>query len=131
MSFHRNLWLLLLTWCPVHPSAAMTVPPPTSAVRTVHASTSSDQISKIIATDGAVIVRQFIPPETVQSLNQEVDPYLDATITGPQANTGDMYKKTVGSRTKHMGNLAAVSPTYRSTILNHPLMHMSIWPGTL
>ncbi|KAL4875195.1 PhyH-domain-containing protein [Aspergillus karnatakaensis] len=101
----------------------MTVPPSTNVVRTVDASTPSEEISKLIASDGAVIVRQFIPPSVVDALNEEIDPYLAATITGPQDKTGDLYKKTVGSRTKHMGNLAAISPTYRTTILNHPLMH--------
>ncbi|KAL4815068.1 PhyH-domain-containing protein [Aspergillus spinulosporus] len=101
----------------------MTVSLSTKAVRTVDPSTSSEEVCKLIASDGAIIVRQFVPDSVVAALNEEVDPYLSATITGPPEKSGDLYKKTVGSRTKHMGNLAAISPTYRTTILNHPLMH--------
>lgn len=101
----------------------MTVSVSPKAIRTVDPSTSTEEISKLIVSDCAVIVRQFVPISVVAALNEEVDPYLNATITGPQARSGELYKKTVGSRTKHMGNLAAISPTYRTTILNHPMMH--------
>ncbi|RAL12478.1 phytanoyl-CoA dioxygenase family protein [Aspergillus homomorphus CBS 101889] len=101
----------------------MTVTPRPTAIRTVGTSTSPEEISKLIASDGAVIVRQFISDSVITALNEEVDPYLEATISGAQANSGELYEKTVGNRTKHMGNLAAISPTYRTTILNHPVMH--------
>nr|P9WEP3.1 RecName: Full=Dioxygenase olcK; AltName: Full=15-deoxyoxalicine B biosynthesis cluster protein K [Penicillium canescens] len=92
------------------------------SARAVELTAPLDDIYQILNEDGAVIIKNFIPLELVDKINKEVDPYLAQHAAGPN-HMSEIYKLTVGSKTKHMGNLTMASKSFRDEVLNHPSMH--------
>ncbi|CAI7643323.1 unnamed protein product [Penicillium pancosmium] len=92
------------------------------SAQAVESTTPIDDIFQIMNEDGGVIIKNFLTPELVNSINKEVDPYLAQHAAGP-SHTSEIYKLTVGTKTKHMGNLTVASKSFRDEVLNHPTMH--------
>jgi len=93
-----------------------------SSAQQVESTASLDDIFQIMNEDGAVIIKNFLTSDMVNSINLEANPYLARHPAGPN-HISEIYKLTVGTKTKHMGNMTVASHTFREELLNHPLMH--------
>jgi len=82
-----------------------------TAVRTVGSCSSPADIAKVLNEDGCVVIPDLAPPETMDRIRAELEPYLAATAGG---NT-----EFLGATTRRTGALIARSPTSRSLIA-HP-----------
>jgi len=71
-----------------------------------------DEVAKLLADDGAVIVDDVAEPAVLDRLTSEISPYVDATPTG-----ADDF---AGRNTKRTGALIARSPAARE-LVTHPL----------
>lgn len=90
------------------------------AVRRIDASEGPKAILRILDEDGGIIVRNFLSPEVVQQLNDEVDPYLNK---GGSKIDDELINGGLGVRTRYLNGLAKRSKTFRDKILNLPLIH--------
>jgi verruculogen synthase len=95
---------------------------PDSALQSVDITTPPDEVVRILREYGTVTVKNFIPPDVVDKLQAEIDPTIAAFPLGPN-HEGEIYKATIGARTKQVANLVTVSETFRHKILNHRWMH--------
>ncbi|MCB0997493.1 MAG: phytanoyl-CoA dioxygenase family protein [Acidimicrobiales bacterium] len=85
-----------------------------------------EDASACIAEHGYVIIDELAPPATMDRIEAELDPYLEATEFGENA--------ALGLRTRRTGSLIARSPTLRGLILDelylgvirHRLAHASM-----
>jgi hypothetical protein len=96
-------------------------PTSTPVIRHINACEGPKAILPILSEDGCVIIRDVIPPELIQRLNQEVDPKLEKG-GGPQRGD-DMIKEGHGMKTKYLNSLTIHSKSFRNEILNQPLIH--------
>jgi hypothetical protein len=71
-----------------------------------------EAVAEVIRADGAVIVDRLAPPELMDRIAAELDPYMAATPTGPDDFSGNNTRRT--------GALIARSPSSRELVL-HPL----------
>ncbi|MEM8618867.1 MAG: phytanoyl-CoA dioxygenase family protein [Actinomycetota bacterium] len=78
------------------------------------ATTTADQICEVIDEHGGVIVDELLDPATLEHLDQELTPYLEACATGSS--------EFAGFRTKRVGALLARSTTSRE-LATHPLVN--------
>ena len=81
------------------------------AVRTVGSDSSPAEIAEVLNEDGCVVIADLAPPETMDQIRAELEPYLAATGGG---NTDFL-----GATTRRTGALIARSPTARS-LITHP-----------
>ncbi|CAG7916952.1 unnamed protein product [Penicillium olsonii] len=91
-------------------------------LRSVDINTPPEEVVRILKEDGTVTVKNFIDPELVQKLQEEINPTIAAFPLGPN-HESEVYKVTIGSKTKQVANLVTVSETFRHKILNHSFMH--------
>jgi hypothetical protein len=71
-----------------------------------------DEVAALIGRDGAAIVDAVAPEALLQRIEVELEPYLEATPTGPDDFSGDHTRRT--------GSLIARSPGCRELVM-HPL----------
>jgi hypothetical protein len=81
------------------------------AVRTVGSDSLPEDLAKVLDEDGCVVIADLAPPETMDQIRAELEPYLAATGGG---NTDFL-----GATTQRTGALIARSPTSRS-LITHP-----------
>jgi hypothetical protein len=72
----------------------------------------ADEVAKVLADDGAVIVDDVAPAELLDGIANEMQPYIDATAKGPDDFSGHNTTRT--------GALVARSPSARE-LVTHPL----------
>jgi hypothetical protein len=82
-------------------------------VATLAPDTKASEIVSAMQSDGACIVRDVLPPETLERLNADLEPWIDRSQTGADDFTG--------RRTKRTGALVARCPECRP-IVTHPLI---------
>ena len=82
-----------------------------AAVQTVGPGSSPADIAKMLNEDGCVVISDLAPPQTMDQIRAELEPYLAATGGG---NTDFL-----GETTRRTGALIARSPTSRS-LMTHP-----------
>ncbi len=75
--------------------------------------TNSAELVRAICRDGGVIIRGFASPETLESLETDLRPHLDAD----EGYEGDFFSK----ETRKANGLADKSPTFCNDILANPL----------
>lgn len=66
----------------------------------VPATTPIDEIVRIIRRDGGIIIKNFITPETVKKIDEEIAPYWEqkGVYKGILFNAGDPPLRCVSSR---------------------------------
>ncbi len=77
----------------------------------VPASTSAADLADHLRRDGYVIVDNLVPESLMDTIGDELAPYLDATSMG--------YNAMIGRKTRRTGALVARSPACR-TLIQHP-----------
>ena len=83
------------------------------AVQHLPSSAEPDDIAKVLADDGAVIVDDVASPELLDRFDAEIRPYVEATTPGPDDFSGHNTRRT--------GALIARSPAAREMVM-HPLV---------
>jgi len=77
------------------------------------ATASADEVAAALAADGGVIIDELVSPAFMDTMRHELDPYLEATVFGPDDFSGRHTRRT--------GALIARSPAARDLVL-HPLV---------
>lgn len=85
------------------------------------ATTDGAAIADALRSEGCAIVERLVPPALLDRARAELQPYLDATPTGPD--------EFAGRRTRRTGGLVARSVTCRELVM-HPLILAAV-EGTL
>jgi hypothetical protein len=71
---------------------------------------SPDEVAAALKQDGAAIIDQLVTPEVMDSVAEELRPWIDATRFGPD--------DFAGRRTKRTGGLVGRSPRCRDLVMN-------------
>ncbi|WP_430280124.1 phytanoyl-CoA dioxygenase family protein [Pseudomonas aeruginosa] len=85
-------------------------------------STSAQEIALLSDQAGAVIIRNFMPPEQVVRINNELDAPLAALDAGSKHEHA-LIAEFHGHQTKRLTNLVTHSKTFREEILDDDLFH--------
>lgn len=75
---------------------------------------TTDEITALLKSDGALILEEMIAPDALARLNGELQPYIDATQPGR-----DMFS---GFATTRTGALVARSPACREAVMNAAIL---------
>lgn len=94
----------------------------TPHLRTVRRSTDIGDILRIVAEDGAVIIREFLSADQVSRFNAELDPVLGDVAPGSR-HENPLFKQFHGENTKRMTDLVTHSRTFREEVLDDDLFH--------
>jgi hypothetical protein len=81
---------------------------------------SVDEVVGALRADGGVIVERLFPESVVAAINHEVDSRV-ATANPGLRHLNPAIQVFFGDRTKHVSGLAAVSRTFATEVMIHPL----------
>ncbi len=84
------------------------------------ASASIDEVVDALRADGGVIVERLFPERVIAAINREVDAAVAAADPGMR-HLNPAIQAFFGERTKHVSALAAVSRTFATEVMIHPL----------
>ncbi|MFF7375018.1 phytanoyl-CoA dioxygenase family protein [Streptomyces massasporeus] len=84
--------------------------------------TSAEEILKIVTRDGGVIIKGFLTQEQITRFNAEIEQPLRALAPG-STHEDDLVAAFHGNNTKRLTNLVTHSATFRSEVIDHPLVH--------
>jgi ectoine hydroxylase-related dioxygenase (phytanoyl-CoA dioxygenase family) len=79
-----------------------------------------DEVVGALRADGGVIVERLFPERVIAAINQEVDARVAAADPGMR-HLNPAIQIFFGDRTKHVSGLAAVSRTFATEVMIHPL----------
>jgi hypothetical protein len=83
--------------------------------------TDLDSLSEALASDGAVIIEELLPPAVVARVNDEVEPaVVAADPDGPMFNP--IAKAFMGSVTKNVPGVPGISRTFATDVMCHPVL---------
>ncbi|MFI5830021.1 phytanoyl-CoA dioxygenase family protein [Streptomyces sp. NPDC051578] len=100
----------------------MTTQEKAQALTSVASDTSAEEILKIVTRDGGVIIKGFLTGEQIARFNAEIEQPLQALKPG-STHENDIVAAFHGSNTKRLTNLVTHSATFRSEVIDHPLVH--------
>jgi len=83
------------------------------------ADTDPDKLADLLARDGAVIIEGLIDHRSVERIDAELAPHVEARHPGFDASFDDVF---YGSNTKRLQGLASKSATFVNEILLHPTL---------
>lgn len=81
-----------------------------------------EEILAIVARDGGVIIKNFLTQDQIDRFNAEVEPAIEALRPG-STHENEIVQAFHGSNTKRLTNLVTLSPTFRTEIIDHDLVH--------
>jgi len=84
------------------------------------ASAAADEVVDALRGDGAVIVERLFPERVIAAINREVNSRIAAADPGMQ-HLNPAIQVFFGDRVKHVSGLAAVSRTFATEVMIHPL----------
>lgn len=96
---------------------------PKPSLRRLPATSSADEILKIVSEDGGVVLQGFLTPAQVQSWNSELDPALAKLSAGYEVPTNTERAEFHGSNTKRLTNIVTHSKTFREDLLDKDKVH--------
>lgn len=79
-----------------------------------------EDVVRVLAEDGGVIVEDLIDVPTVAAINREVDGWVDAADPAMR-HLNPAIQMFFGDRTKHVGGIAGKSRTFATEVMIHPL----------
>jgi ectoine hydroxylase-related dioxygenase (phytanoyl-CoA dioxygenase family) len=79
-----------------------------------------DEVVAALRADGGVIVERLFAGEVIEAINREVDARVTAADPGMR-HLNPAIQVFFGDRTKHVSGLAAVSRTFATAVMIHPL----------
>jgi Phytanoyl-CoA dioxygenase (PhyH) len=85
----------------------------------VETDTPADQVVAALLQDGAVIVHDLLSGDVVRSINEEVQPFVDAA--DPDMRHLNPGVQIFHAQTRHVSGLAGKSPTFATEVMIHPL----------
>ncbi|KAL2850683.1 hypothetical protein BJY01DRAFT_261439 [Aspergillus pseudoustus] len=88
----------------------------------VSAISEANKIWPTVQEHGAVIIKNFLSPDTVKRFNQEMDTHVKIE-TVPAARTKDHPNYVLSTTTRITNVLAELSKTYREDILNNKVLN--------
>ncbi|MGI5467143.1 phytanoyl-CoA dioxygenase family protein [Streptomyces sp. CA-132043] len=100
----------------------MTAQKKAQALRSVAAGTSAEEILKIVARDGGVIIKDFLTQDQIERFNADIEQPMQALRPG-STHDNEIVAEFHGRNTKRLTNLVSHSPTFRSEVIDHPLVH--------
>lgn len=92
------------------------------ALRSVASTAPTTEILDIVATDGGVIIKNFLTAEQIARFNAEVDEPMAALAPGSK-HDHELIAEFHGKNTKRLTNLVNHSRTFREEILDKDLVH--------
>ncbi|MFE9741339.1 phytanoyl-CoA dioxygenase family protein [Streptomyces sp. NPDC006477] len=84
--------------------------------------TPTEEILKVVTRDGGVIIKGFLTQEQIDRFNAEIEQPLRALAPG-STHEDEIVAAFHGSNTKRLTNLVTHSATFRSEVIDHPLVH--------
>ncbi|WP_306324482.1 phytanoyl-CoA dioxygenase family protein [Streptomyces venezuelae] len=100
----------------------MTTQKKTRALTSVANDTPAEEILEIVTRDGGVVIKNFLTQEQIVRFNAEIEQPLRALAPG-STHEDEIVAAFHGSNTKRLTNLVTHSATFRSEIIDHPLVH--------
>jgi ectoine hydroxylase-related dioxygenase (phytanoyl-CoA dioxygenase family) len=100
----------------------MTTQKKTQALTAVANDTPAEEILEIVTRDGGVIIKGFLTQEQIVRFNAEIEQPLRALAPG-STHENEIVAAFHGSNTKRLTNLVTHSATFRSEVIDHPLVH--------
>ncbi|MFF5389665.1 phytanoyl-CoA dioxygenase family protein [Streptomyces sp. NPDC013012] len=100
----------------------MTTQKKTQALTSVANDTPAEEILDIVTRDGGVIIEGFLTQEQIVRFNAEIEQPLRALAPG-SLHEDEIVAAFHGSNTKRLTNLVTHSATFRSEVIDHPLVH--------
>ncbi|MFC8175713.1 phytanoyl-CoA dioxygenase family protein [Streptomyces sp. NPDC057325] len=100
----------------------MTTQKKTQALTSVTDDTPAEEILRIMTRDGGVIIKGFLTREQIARFNAEIEQPLRALAPG-STHENEIVAAFHGSNTKRLTNLVTHSATFRSEVIDHPLVH--------
>ncbi|MFI8424043.1 phytanoyl-CoA dioxygenase family protein [Streptomyces sp. NPDC085479] len=100
----------------------MTTQKKTQALTSVANDTPAEEILEIVTRDGGVVIKGFLTQEQIVRFNAEIEQPLRALAPG-STHEDEIVAAFHGSNTKRLTNLVTHSATFRSEIIDHPLVH--------
>ena len=91
-----------------------------SSLKRFPASAGGEEVVDALRADGAVIVERLFPERVIAAINHEVDSRMAAADPGMR-HLNPAIQVFFGDRTKHVSGLAAVSRTFATEVMIHPL----------
>ena len=82
--------------------------------------TGAEAIGDVLEEQGAVLVEGLLEPDVVDAVNAEIDADMEAADPG-MAHINPAIGWFFGDRTKHLSSVTAISPTFATQVLVHPL----------
>ena len=82
--------------------------------------TGAEAIGNVLEEQGAVLVEGLLEPDVVDAVNAEIDADMEAADPG-MAHINPAIGWFFGDRTKHLSSVTAISPTFATQVLVHPL----------
>ncbi|MFJ6516983.1 ectoine hydroxylase-related dioxygenase (phytanoyl-CoA dioxygenase family) [Streptomyces filamentosus] len=84
--------------------------------------TPAEEILDIVTRDGGVIIEGFLTRDQIARFNAEIEQPLRALAPG-STHEDELVAAFHGSNTKRLTNLVTHSATFRSEVIDHPLVH--------
>ncbi|MFJ9613428.1 phytanoyl-CoA dioxygenase family protein [Streptomyces noursei] len=100
----------------------MTTQKKTQALTSVANDTPAEEILEIVTRDGGVVIKGFLTQEQIVRFNAEIEQPLRALAPG-STHEDQIVAAFHGSNTKRLTNLVTHSATFRSEVIDHPLVH--------
>ncbi|MEU0368897.1 phytanoyl-CoA dioxygenase family protein [Streptomyces sp. NPDC006283] len=100
----------------------MTTQKKAQALTSVANDTPTEEILEIVTRDGGVVIKGFLTQEQIVRFNAEIEQPLRALAPG-STHEDDIVAAFHGSNTKRLTNLVTHSATFRSEVIDHPLVH--------
>src|SRR4029079_9250670 len=85
----------------------------------VKRATPIDDIWSIVERDGGVVIEGLLALDTVDAINRDVEPSLQALAPGAKHEWFDVF---FGANTKRLTDIVVTSPTFRDTVLQDPII---------
>lgn len=100
----------------------MTTTQTKQGLRSVSRDTPIEEILEIVATDGGVILKEFLTADQVARFNADVEPQMNALRPG-SSHEDEFIAEFHGSNTKRLTNLVTHSEIFRNEIIDDDLVH--------